>query len=106
MYTERLGSAAAWARNLGWTFGPTLLRHSVLQHTSKAFKIIILGSRNINSLNDSTNSMAISQPSNYFKGLRGVMCIAKRYRNMSGTRGTSGSVGEEKEASPFAALLI
>ena len=47
--------------------------------------------------------MAISQPSNYFKGLRGVMCVAKTCRNISGARGTSGSIGEKKEASPVAA---
>ena len=31
------------------------------------------------------------------------MCVAKKYQNMSGTQGTSGSVGEKKEASPAAA---
>ena len=93
-----------WAGRFGWTLRPTLLTEALsLQHTSKAFKIIILGSCNINSLNDSTYSMAISQPSNYFKGLRGVMCVAKTCRNISGARGTSGSIGEKKEASPVAA---
>ena len=109
LYTECYCSAAAWAGHLwagrlGRTLRPTLLTEALsLQHTSKAFKIIILGSCNINSLNDSTYSMAISQPSNYFKGLRGVMCVAKTCRNISGARGTSGSIGEKKEASPVAA---